>query len=137
SHAVEFTRRLNHKGIVQDQWVDGARVVVACAGESRMAPERIPGFKKEMEQLGVPLVDQPTDLIGQVDGVMIESLEGGVHHERARPFLQAGLPCFIDKPFTCSVADAKKIATLSARHQVGVFSSSSLRYAPEVVAYNE
>src|SRR4051794_14898061 len=103
SHCVEFTRRLNHLDIEPEQWVDGARVAVACPGESRMAPERIPGFRRELEALGVPLVERPEDLIGRVDGVLVESLEGGVPLDRARPFLEAGLPCFIDKPFACSV----------------------------------
>ncbi|MFO0846560.1 MAG: gfo/Idh/MocA family oxidoreductase [Gemmataceae bacterium] len=135
SHAVEFTRRLNRKGIAKDQHVEGAEVVIACPGESKMAPERIPGYKAEMESLGVPLVERPTDMIGKVDGLLIESLEGGVHYGRAKPFLDAGLPCFIDKPFTCSAADAKKIVALSARKKAPVFSSSSLRFAPEVVAF--
>jgi hypothetical protein len=136
SHAVEFTKRLNQKGVAKEQFVDGASVVVACAGESKLSPERIPGFVKEMQKLGVPLVEKPTDMIGKVDGMLIESLEGGVHLERARPFLEAGIPCFIDKPFTCSVADARKIADLATKHKTQVFSSSSLRYAPEVVAFN-
>jgi hypothetical protein len=137
SHAVEFTKRLNRKGIARDQWVEGAEVVVACPGGSRMSPERIPGYIKEMKKLGVPLVEKPTDMIGKVDGMLIESLEGGVHYDRARPFLDAGIPCFIDKPFTCSVADARKIAALSARKKAPVFSSSSLRFAPELVAFND
>lgn len=137
SHAVEFTKRLNRKGVKNDQFVDGAEVVLACPGESKMSPERIPGYVEEMKKLGVPLVDKPTDLIGKVDGMLIESLEGGVHLERARPFLEAGLPCFIDKPFTCSASDARKIAALSEKHKAPVFSSSSLRYAPELVAFND
>ena len=27
SHVVEFARRLNHKGIEEEQWVDGATIV--------------------------------------------------------------------------------------------------------------
>jgi virulence factor len=137
SHAVEFTKRLNHKGVPKDQWVDGARVVVGCPGESKLAPERIAGFKAEMQKLGVPLVEEPTDMIGRVDGLLVESLEGGAHLARARPFLEAGIPCFIDKPFTCSTADAKKIVALAAKNRTAVFSSSALRYAPEVVSFNE
>jgi hypothetical protein len=67
--------------------------------------------------------------------MLVESQEGGVHWERARPFLEAGLPCFIDKPFTCGVADARKIAQLADQKKVPVFSSSSLRYAPELVQF--
>jgi virulence factor len=133
SHVVEFTKRLNHQGIVEDQWVDGARVVLGCPGESKIMPERIPGYVEEMKKLGVPLVDNPEQMLGKVDGMLIESQEGTPHLARARPFLEAGVPCYIDKPFTCSVADAKEIARLAAKKNVPVFSSSSLRYAPELV----
>src|SRR4051794_14375905 len=136
SHAVAFTQRLNHKAVPKDQWVDGAQVVVGCPGESKLAPERIAGFEAEMKKLGVPLVEKPTDMIGKVDGMLIESLEGGVHLERARPFLEAGIPCFIDKPFTCSTKDAKAIVALAAKHKTAVFSASSLRYAPDVASFN-
>jgi hypothetical protein len=135
SHVVEFIRRLNHKGSDKEQWVDGAEVVVGCPGESRIMPERIPGYVKEVEKLGVPLVDKPADMIGKVDGMLIESQEGGAHWERARPFLEAGLPCYIDKPFTCSVTDARKIVELADRKKVPVFSASSLRYVPELTAF--
>lgn len=135
SHCVEFTRRLNHLEIEEDQWVDGARVVIACPGESIAAPERIPGFTEQVKKLGIPLVDDPLAMIGKVDGMLIESLDGNVHLERARPFLEAGLPCFVDKPFTCSLIDAKKIFDLADRKNVPVCSASAMRFAPEVVAF--
>jgi hypothetical protein len=136
SHVVEFTKRLNHKDVLEDQWVDGAQVVIGCPGESKIMPERIPEYTKAMDKLGVPLVDKPEAMLGKVDGMLIESQEGGVHWERARPFLEAGVPCYIDKPFTCGVADARKIVELAAKKKLPVFSSSSLRYAPELVEYS-
>jgi virulence factor len=135
SHVVEFTKRLNHKDITEEQWVDGAEVVIGCPGESKLSPERIPGFQKTMEKLGVPLVDKPEDMIGKVDGMLIESVEGGVHFERAKPFLEAGLSCFVDKPFTCGFEDAQKIVELAQKKKSLVFSASSLRYAPDVVKF--
>jgi hypothetical protein len=132
SHVIEFTTRLNHKHADKDQWVDGAEVVIGCPGESQIMPERIPGYKTQMEKLGVPLVEKPADMIGKVDGMLIESQEGGVHWERAKPFLEAGVPCYIDKPFTCSAADAKMIVELAEKKKVSVFSASSLRYVPEL-----
>ena len=135
SHAVEFTKRLNHKDIAEDQWVEGGQVVIGCPGESKLSPERIPAFTEAMKRLGVPLVDKPADLIGKCDVVMIEAVDGSVHFERAKPFLDAGVPCFVDKPFTCSVADARKLVDLAAKKKLPLFSSSSLRFAPELVAY--
>src|SRR5690349_14259413 len=120
SHVVEFTKRLNHKGIAEDQWVEGAQVVVGCPGDSKIMPERIPGYAKEMERLGVPLVAKPEEMIGKVDGMLIESQEGTPHLEKARPFIDAGLPCFIDKPFTCGLADARKIVELARSKRVPI-----------------
>jgi virulence factor len=135
SHSVEFTKRLNHKGIAEDQWVEGAQVVVGCPGESKLSPERIPEYTEAMKKLGVPLVDKPEEMIGKVDAMLIEAVDGSVHYERAKPFLEAGVPCFVDKPFTCSVADAHKLVELTAKKKLPLFSSSSLRFAPDLVAY--
>jgi len=135
SHVVQFARRLNHQGIKEDEWVDGARIVVACPGQSRIMPEVIPGYLAEIKKLAIPLVDRPEDMIGKVDGMLIESQQGSVHYERARPFLEAGIPCYIDKPFTCSVADAHKIIDLAANKRVPIFSTSSLRYAPDLIKF--
>jgi hypothetical protein len=136
SHAGEFTRRVNHKDIGEDQWVEGGQVVVGCPGESKLSPERIPQFTEAMKKLGVPLVDKPEDMIGKVDVMLIEAVDGSVHYERAKPFLEAGVPCFVDKPFACSVADARKLVDLAAKKKLPLFSSSSLRFAPDLVAYN-
>ena len=121
SHVVEFTKRLNHKNIAKDQWVDGAEVTLGCPGASQLAPQRIPGYKKEMANLGIELVKNPADLIGKVDGVLVESLEGGADLARAKPLLEAGLPCFVDKPFACSVKDARAMVELSKKHKAPLF----------------
>jgi predicted dehydrogenase len=137
SHVIAFTQRLNHIGVSEEQRVDGAKVVVGCPGESIMSPERIPGFTKTMQDYGVPIVEKPEEIIGKVDAVLIESVDGSVHYERAQPFLEAGIPMFIDKPFTCSLEEAKRIADVADKKGLLLFSSSSLRYALEVTALKE
>src|SRR5215210_2172425 len=106
SHTVEFTKRLNRIGTDAEQFVEGAKVVIGCPGESKLSPERIAGFTDQMKKFGVPLVDKPADMIGKVDAMLIEAVDGSVHLERAKPFLEAGIPCYVDKPFACSLADA-------------------------------
>lgn len=135
SHTFEFIRRLNHVDCKEDHWVEGANVVLGCPGESKLAPELIPNYTERIKKLGVPLVDKPADMIGKVDGMLIESLDGTVHLERARPFLEAGIPCYVDKPFACSVKDARAMVELAEKKKLPIFSASSLRYAPEVVQY--
>jgi len=117
SHCIEFTRRFNHVGISPDQYVDGARVV---------------GFRAQMSDAGVPLVDDPAQLIGQVDAVLVLSLCGAAHLERVRPFLEAGIPCYVDKPFACTLADAQSILQLASSSGTPLTYGSALRYADEL-----
>ena len=134
SHVVQFTMRLNHVEIDEEQWVESnCEIVAGYPGQSKITePERVQEYTDKLAGWGVELVDKPEDLIGQVDGVLVESQGGKEHLAKARPFLEAGMPVYIDKPFTCSVADAQEIARLAADNGVPVFSSSSLRYALEV-----
>jgi hypothetical protein len=137
SHVVAFTQRLNHIDVKEDQWIDGAKIIMGCPGNSIMSPERVPGFTEQLKKYGVKLVDDPTEMIGKIDGVLIESVDGSVHYDRAKPFLEAGIPMFIDKPFTCSLEHAKAIVELAKENEVTLFSSSSLRYAIEVQEIKE
>lgn len=137
SHCVEFTKRINQVGVSSDQWVDGARVVAGWPGTSEMAPERITTFTPQMEACGVALVDDPAELLDQIDAVLILSLSGLPHLERARPFLEAGLPTYVDKPMACSVDDARTLFDLAATHGVSLFSTSAIRYCGELVEFSQ
>ncbi|HEV8632909.1 MAG TPA: Gfo/Idh/MocA family oxidoreductase [Chloroflexota bacterium] len=134
SHVVAFTQRLNHVGIGEEHWVEGARVVAAVPGTSAVSPERIAGFVDQLRGHGIEIVGRPEELVGKVDAVMVESADGGVHLERARPFVEAGLPLFVDKPFTTSVAEARELVEAARRRGVPLMSASALRYCPEVLA---
>ncbi len=132
SHVAAFTQRLNHVGVGPEEWVEGAKVVVGFPGDSEMMPERIPGYVEQFTGYGVPLAERSEDLLGQIDAVMITSQQGARHLPRARPFLEAGLPTFIDKPFAGNAADAAELLALSEAHNAPLMSCSALRWAPEV-----
>jgi virulence factor len=137
SHVVQFSRRLNHVGIDREQWVDGAKVVLGVPGTSEITPEEtVREYVRQCrDECAVRIVETPEELLGEVEGVFIESQSGAAHLGRALPFLKARLPVFIDKPFTHTVGDAVEIARLANEHETPVFSASSLRYAPEVQAF--
>jgi predicted dehydrogenase len=139
SHAVEFTKRLNHIGIAEEQWVDGAQVVAAWTAPSVILPEeRHHEYNRILrEELGVRFVDSLDELRKSVDAVMVLSQDGSVHLARTKPFLEAGMPVFVDKPFACSLSDALRMADIATKHNAPLFSSSSLRYALEVQRVHE
>ncbi|MFO0959050.1 MAG: Gfo/Idh/MocA family oxidoreductase [Isosphaeraceae bacterium] len=132
SHAVEFTKRLNHVDIAEEQWVEGAKVVAGVPGRSLIAPDTIPKNAETLRKYGVEILDDPSDLLGKIDAVLIESVDGGVHVERALPFLEREIPTYVDKPFACSLADARRLMDLAMKRHVPLMSCSSLRYAPEL-----
>lgn len=135
SHCVEFTRRFNHVGVDRDQWVDGARVVLGWPGTSVMSPERIGPFARQVAQCGVELVESPRAMLGRIDAVLVLSVCGQPHRDRVLPFLQAGVPAFVDKPLACSVSDAAAIIAAARASGTTVFSSSALRYSADVLAF--
>jgi predicted dehydrogenase len=137
SHCVEFTRRINGIGVPDDQRVEGARVVLGWPGTSEMAAERIEGFRPQVEALEVELVDDPVQMIGRVDAILILSLSGTPHLERTRPFLAAGLPVFVDKPIACRSEDAREMFRLADEADVPFFSGSGMRFCQEVIEFCE
>ena len=134
SHVVAFTQRFNHIDIAEKEWVQGAKVVAGCPGESRIMPERIPGYVAKLKEYGIELVARPEDLLGKIDAVMIESNQGSRHLAHARIFLEAGLPTFVDKPFSETVADADTMIRLAEKHHAPLLSCSALRYDSQIAA---
>ena len=76
------------------------------------------------------VVDRPTDVIGHVDAVVIPTDIGEEHLERARPFVEAGLPVLIDKPLTTRAEDLRQFVQWR-REGMRMLSSSAMRYARE------
>lgn len=76
------------------------------------------------------VVGRPEEVIGEVDGVIISTDDGSEHTWRARPFIEAGLPVFIDKPLATTREECR---TFARWHRDGarILSSSGLRYSPD------
>ena len=107
--------------------IDGAKITCVCCT----------GFKgrEEAEHIAraanIPTVyDDPTQMIGNVDAVIVATDDGNEHVERCRPFVEAGIPMFIDKPL---VNTEKDLQTFVKWRKDGAkfISSSCMRYAKE------
>ncbi|MGC4191648.1 MAG: Gfo/Idh/MocA family oxidoreductase [Thermomicrobiales bacterium] len=81
-------------------------------------------------------IADPDDAIGSVDGVLVVDDTGGgaVHADLARPYLEAGIPAFVDKPMTTNYADAVNLFAIAERTGTPLLSCSSLRFAVELEA---
>lgn len=139
SHVTAFTSVLNNPKARPE--LAGIRVVAAYPGGSpdvESSRTRIAGFTAKLrDDYGVEIVDSVDALLGKVDVVLLESVDGRKHLEQAEPVLKARKPVFIDKPVAGSLADAVRIFQLAERHGTPCFSSSSLRYAPKIMAVKD
>lgn len=110
--------------------IPGAKVThICCTGDSEFSAEHVARCSH------IPnIVKNPTDVIGQVDAVIIATDIGGDHVARARPFVEAGLPVFVDKPLADNLPDLQIFHNwVKAGH--AIMSSSSMRYAKEFLPY--
>jgi hypothetical protein len=136
SHVVAFTKLLNDPRAQGD--LAGVRVVAAFPGGSPDLPDsrdRLADYTKQLrEEFKVEIVDSIDALLKKVDVVLLESVDGRPHLRQVLPVLKAGKPVFIDKPVAGSLADAIQIYDLARKYKVPVFSSSSLRFSPGILA---
>ncbi len=80
------------------------------------------------------VVDMPEAMIGAVDAVLIATDVGGEHVARARPFVEAGVPVFIDKPL-CDTSEDLAVFEQWVSEGAAILSSSSTRFAAEYAPY--
>ena len=66
------------------------------------------------------------EMLGQVDGVMMDHRHAKYHYEVAEFFVQNGVPCFVDKPFTWTLNEAKKLCALARKKKVAITTFSSI-----------
>jgi len=106
THAERFSELCNLEGFPGR--VRGARVVSIYG--------RDPQRTAEVAEKGrIPrIVETPDEMLGQVDAVMVVFRHGALHCEHALPFLEAGVPTFVDKPFATTVRDARRMVGVSA-----------------------
>lgn len=129
SHALAFAGVLNDPKAAAD--VAGFRVVCAYPRGSAdivSSTERIPKYTEDFRKMGIEIAGSIDDLLKKVDVVLLETNDGRPHLEQALAVMKSGKPLFIDKPIAASLADALAIFDAAKKHNVPVFSSSSLRF---------
>ncbi len=119
SHALAYGSLLN----VEQAAGDTARAVVIWGQEAERTDE-------VATKAAIPtIVTRPEDMLGLVDAVFVEDRHGGLHAEHALPFLEAGLPVFVDKPLAITLEDCGRLIAASISSGAFLTSFSSLRIA--------
>ncbi|MBO9607598.1 MAG: Gfo/Idh/MocA family oxidoreductase [Paenibacillaceae bacterium] len=80
------------------------------------------------------VVSRAEDVIGHVDAVIVATDKGHEHVERCRPFVEAGIPVFVDKPLVDNEQDLRTFCRWVDEGKP-IMSSSSMRYTKEFAPY--
>lgn len=72
------------------------------------------------------------DMIGKVDAILLARDDSRTHYQYAKPFIEAGLPIYIDKPLAISLEEAYRIYALE-KFDGQIFSCSAMSFAPELI----
>jgi len=105
--------------------IPGARVTHVWTDDPQDAP------KVAAASLIQNVAQHPEEVIGHVDAVIVSTDDGDDHVRRVAPFIEAGLPVFVDKPMATNMPDLRQFVQWQRTGKV-LLSSSGMRYAPEL-----
>lgn len=112
SHCAEIAKLLNiEKAVacrVTTVWGENRTLAQTAAKEGQ-----IPVIVKDWREM-----------VDMVDGIMITHRHPKPHFEVAKFFIENGIPCFVDKPFTYTLREGKTLCRLARKHKVPITSFS-------------
>ena len=76
--------------------------------------------------------EKPEDFLGKVDAIMVTARHGDLHYEYALPYVKAGLPAFIDKPFTVDLEKGRALIDTAEKSGALICGGSSLKFLKEL-----
>ena len=84
--------------------------------------------EKLAEKYGVPVLDDYSDAVGKVDGIVVTARHGDNHLKYALPYLCKNMVVFMDKPITVSESDALEFVRVCIKNGVKITGGSSCRF---------
>jgi predicted dehydrogenase len=90
-------------------------------------------FAKDAQKRGyIPnIVKDPQDMLGKIYALIVDHRHPKYHLAPALPFVKAGIPTFIDKPFCYRVEEGKEFLRIAREHKTPVTSFSSIAHSAE------
>lgn len=131
SHAMQFAKYFNLPDPSTGEDFHPDIRVTAIMGDPESA-------RRTAEQAQVlHVAGSLEELVDTVDAVMITSRRGSEHVAQAMPFIEKGMPLFIDKPFTSDLAEARELALALQQRNCPVLGGSGCKYSPSVQRIKE
>ena len=112
SHANSFL-----KAVIKEKLVEDVEFVGVYSDDIEAA-------QKLHNEFGVYVAQSYDEFVGKVDGIVITARHGDNHYKYAKPYIESGIPMFIDKPITCTEEDAVNFMNELKAHNIRVSGGS-------------
>jgi predicted dehydrogenase len=118
------------KQVYPDDYIKGARVTHIWTQDKAIS--------KDISRASLidHVVDEPEKMISEIDALLLARDDFQNHVRFAEPFLEAGIPVYIDKPLANTVNGAETLYALE-RREAQIYTCSALRYARELDVVRE
>ena len=117
SHADTFLEAVLEKKVVED---------IEFVG---VYSEDMEAAQKLHDRFGVYVAERYDEFVGKIDGLIVTARHGANHYKYAKPYIESGIPMFIDKPITYSENDATAFMAELKEHKVPVFGGSMVVFS--------
>lgn len=75
--------------------------------------------------------------VDKADGVMVTARHGNLHLPYAKPYLEKGMPVWLDKPICANVQEVMELIRLAKKYHAPICGGSSLVYSKEIQRLRE
>ncbi len=118
SHTIGFGKIFNI-----DKKFPGVKVLYVWGETDEFA-------RNAAEKGNIPnIVKDPTEMLGKIDALIVDHRHAKYHLEAAMPFIKAGIPTFIDKPFCYRLDKGKEFLAMAEKYGTPVTSYSSIAHS--------
>lgn len=115
SHATEFIKFIKENESLFE---------IEVVGVYSESPE---ASQKLFDKYGVPILGDYTDAVGKIDGLVVTARHGANHYKYAKPYIESGIPMFIDKPITITEEESLTFMRELKEKGIRISGGSSLK----------
>ena len=135
SHSVEFPRYCMDPA-VEAKWKCDDIIVTNCLRFETpfQGKSGLDARQKTLEDLGIRVTEDFDEAVADCEAILIEINDPSLHREYFQKCAALGKKIFLDKPFADSLENSLKILALAKEKNSPFFTTSSLRYLPELDA---
>jgi predicted dehydrogenase len=128
SHAMAFAKIINLPDPVTGEILYPDAKVVGVYGPDKVTAQAIVN-----EARAEFVAESPEEFFGKVNAMLITNRKGSLHAKYAMPFIEKGMPLFIDKPFTSNVAEAENLVAAAKQSGSKICGGSGCKHAYDVL----